>query len=420
MEKADINAVDAVDTLVIGLIALDSISALSSKPVLGDSNPGRLRSSVGGVGYNVSLAHLYGLQNQGRSESCRLVSIVGDDMAGKSILKSLEDRKIDTSGIKVVNGVETAQYSAILDPQGDLVVACADMAIIESGPFSKHLVKEIIRAQPKIIIVDCNLLSGALDRVLQGVGELKTRPHVIIEPTSQPKLARISGVNSKRLAVYPHNAIDMITPTVAELEQIYTSFAAREFFDDYDHWFPMLDSLGVNSEFRDKMDAVARKYSVMLELLKNGTLQQAFQLLPYIPNILVKLGAEGCLFLKLSGNVNDYRSIPTASKFSPDFTLISSGREYEPGKRLGIVVEYFAIPEENQDLSIVDVTGAGDSLLGYLSSTLHQENWLLDEVESVEQEWWRWEAVHRSQLASGKSLQSAEAISPEICQMRTI
>lgn len=341
-------------------------------------------------------------------------------MAGKSILKSLEDRKIDTSGIKVVNGVETAQYSAILDPQGDLVVACADMAIIESGPFSKHLVKEIIRAQPKIIIVDCNLLSGALDRVLQGVGELKTRPHVIIEPTSQPKLARISGVNSKRLAVYPHNAIDMITPTVAELEQIYTSFAAREFFDDYDHWFPMLDSLGVNSEFRDKMDAVARKYSVMLELLKNGTLQQAFQLLPYIPNILVKLGAEGCLFLKLSGNVNDYRSIPTASKFSPDFTLISSGREYEPGKRLGIVVEYFAIPEENQDLSIVDVTGAGDSLLGYLSSTLHQENWLLDEVESVEQEWWRWEAVHRSQLASGKSLQSAEAISPEICQMRTI
>lgn len=402
-----------MDTLVIGLVAMDSISTLSAKPVLGESNPGRLRSSVGGVGYNVCLAHQYGLQSQGRHETVRFVSAVGDDLPGTSVLRKMGDSGSDASGLKILPNVETAQYSAILDLDGSLVVACADMAIVESDALVQHLENEITRAQPRVIVVDCNLLVRALDTVLATARTLTLQPKVVIEPTSVPKLARISQVNSRRLGVYPHNTVDMITPTAAELAQIHASFATREFFDDYDNWFPVLDSLGIDATFREKMAALAAKNDACRHMLAAGTLQQAFQLLPYIPNILVKLGDKGCAFIRICANANDYKSVPTTSKYAPTFTLVSQGKQFDE-KRVGIVVDYFAVPSENENLTIVDVTGAGDSLVGYLTSTLYKENWLGDEVLSLEQEWWRWEAVHKAQLASGKSLQSTDAISTDI------
>lgn len=403
-----------MDTLIVGLVALDTISQLTGPTVILDSNPGKTRSSVGGVGYNVGLAYKYGLESHDFKSTCRLVSAVGADFAGHSILEQMRESQIDTTGISVVENIETALYLAILDKSGDLALACADMAIMEDSGILAHIKAQIERAQPKFAVVDCNLSSRGLDAIIDTCAKLTIPAKVIIEPTSAPKLARLAQVNSARLKVFPHNQIELITPTKDELAQIFQSFSLRELFDDYDNWFPVLDSLGVSAVFRDRMANLAAKNATMKYLLDEGILQQSFQLLPYFPNILVKLGARGCVLVKLSSSVADYKSVPTTSAYAPRFTICSEGRELEEGRKLGVVVQHFGVPSENEKLEIVNVTGAGDSLLGYLSLTLAETNWLGSEIETLEGEWGKWESIHNSQLASGKTLVSDQAVSPEI------
>lgn len=409
---------EPISTLIIGLIAQDTICTITGDVVMQDSNPGLITSSVGGVGFNVALANHYSLNSKNLTNKSRLVSALGDDIAGAGILTLLKDYGIDHNGVKTLSGCKTAQYVASIDSNGHLLLASADMRIIESPQCVDHIVSEIGKSQPKLIIVDCNLLKNGLDAVLEAASSLPITPRIIVEPTSAPKLSRLVEVNTSRLKVYPQNLILMITPTAEELAVIHSSFGKREFFDDYDSWFPLLDLMGIDSLFREKMVSLAGKNEAMKHMLEKGIVQQAVQILPYIPKILVKLGSRGCVLFSLNTNVNDYKSVPTTSPFKPTFTLISKGRNYEEGKTLGITIEYFAVPPENANLSVVDVTGAGDTLLGCLVALLAQNDWLTDGVELLEQEWGKWEGIYKSQVASGLTIESSQAVSEAIRTMK--
>lgn len=400
----EISVPEKVDTIIIGLIAVDTISKTADKTVMGDSNPGKLRSSVGGVGYNIYSSHKIG----SIGGTSRLVSAVGSDFAGRSVLSKLVSSGEDVSGICVLQDKETAQYNAIIGANGELVVAVADMHIMDDSTWLEHITREIARAQPQNVIIDCNLLAEMLSHAVAEAKRLPILPKIIIEPTSQPKLSRIGEMNPTSLGVFPNSFILLITPTSGELENIFSSFSKRGYFEDYDEWFPVLDALGIDANFRERLGALANKNPVMASLLQQGSLQQAFQLLPYIPNILLKLGAQGCVLIRLSTDVTSYKSVPTTSSYKPAYTVTSSGRDLEEGRRMGVVVQHFAIPEENQNLEIADVTGAGDTLLGRISSDLVQNDWLGSEIESLEQEWGLWESIYNAQLASGRKLAGKE------------
>lgn len=384
---------------------------------MNESNPGTISTSIGGVGYNVALAHMYAKQSQKLGSKSRFVSAVGDDIVGASILRHVDRSGIDISGIKVFAEEKSAQYVAHIDFEGHLTLATADMRIFESKEFAKYAKKQVESAKPKIIVVDCNLLPEGLDAVFEAAAALEVPPKVIVEPTSAPKLSRMIQVNSGKLKVFPNNIILLVTPTVEELGQIHDSFARREFFDDYDAWFPMLDLLGIDSQFREKMASLALKNKAMKTMLDKGVIQQAVQILPYIPNILVKLGSQGCALISLNTNVEDYKSVPTTSKFRPSFTLISQGRKYEEGKTLGVTIEHFDVPTENANLKVVNVTGAGDSLLGYLTALLIKTDWLTNGIELLEQEWGKWEGIYKAQIASGKTIESTDAVSAKIAEI---
>ncbi|CUM66797.1 uncharacterized protein PRCAT00004479001 [Priceomyces carsonii] len=351
-----------------------------------DSNPGNTQSTLGGVGFNIHLAHTYSSDTPSR-----LVSIVGDDIPSSALLSQLKERNSDVSGIKHVQG-STAQYTSIHKSNGELIIACADMHIIESD-FSDHIIKQIQRANPKNIVLDCNLLQTVIRSILEFIEENLKDCSVIVEPTSAPKSKRLAIIPKR---VYPNNFVRLITPTKAELMAIFESFQSKGFFDDYDEWFPVIDSLGVDTQFREKL----LSKNVLKPLISDGILQQAINLLPYFQNVLIKLGKQGVLLVSISENVEDFASIPTTSKYKPDFTIISKGGP------LGIVVQYFDIPKENKDIVIQNVSGAGDALLGFLISRLQPYNWLSLTTESAEQEWNKWEAIYKAQLASGFSLVS--------------
>ncbi|KAI8991112.1 hypothetical protein BDF20DRAFT_812765, partial [Mycotypha africana] len=109
--------------IVIGGIALDITattsvpsSARSLKGILHTSTLGQVKQTLGGVGRNVA-------ESAWRSgaEQVKLVSVVGQDMAG-DIVKA---------GMKKL-GMQTAVYNALHSSDGQLVAAVADMSIFEA------------------------------------------------------------------------------------------------------------------------------------------------------------------------------------------------------------------------------------------------------------------------------------------------
>lgn len=380
---------------MVGSLALDTISVLSEATQLKDSNIGSTKWSVGGVGHNIALACHY------LGGSVRLVSAVGNDIAGKSLDEQL---KVDNALCTLDSS--TALYTSLHESNGDLIVACADMNIIEQD-WSKHVIQQIENSQPKTVIVDCNLAPTALTQILANVHGAK----VIVEPTSAAKACRIASLHSSVLLVFPENKINMVTPTETELTKIYEAFNNRDLFDDYDAWFPMLDSLGINAVFREKL-AMNKLLAPFLAL---GVLQQAFSLLPYLERIVIKLGAQGVLEVAISTDITAYKSIPTVSPYAPKCIVTSEGHKLGDNY-MGVVIQYFPIPQENEKIEIKNVTGAGDTFLGALMAT--EPRWLSTEVDSPEQEWDKWLQIYRAQLSSGLTLQSDSSVSSNITTLK--
>ena len=89
-----------------------------------DSNPGTIRTMLGGVGRNLAenLARL--------GENVSLVSVVGDDSFGRWILEQGQACGVDMRWVQSLPDQRTSAFLAILDPDHDLHSAIADMTIL--------------------------------------------------------------------------------------------------------------------------------------------------------------------------------------------------------------------------------------------------------------------------------------------------
>lgn len=110
---------------VFGGIAVDRIAVAAAAPTLGASNPGTVRATPGGVGFNVArtLARL-GLK-------VRLAAAVGDDPDGRIVLAAAMAAGVDAGPTVVHPRPSTASYQAVFDDRGDLVIGVADIALYE-------------------------------------------------------------------------------------------------------------------------------------------------------------------------------------------------------------------------------------------------------------------------------------------------
>ncbi|KAI8637008.1 hypothetical protein BD408DRAFT_354542, partial [Parasitella parasitica] len=101
--------------LVIGGIALDITATVGkslTSSILHTSTPGHVKQSLGGVGRNVAEA-------AGRTgANVKLVSVVGDDLAGESVKQGLKS-------------LSMVVYNALHSEDGQLVAAVADMNIFD-------------------------------------------------------------------------------------------------------------------------------------------------------------------------------------------------------------------------------------------------------------------------------------------------
>ncbi|ODV63314.1 uncharacterized protein ASCRUDRAFT_26207, partial [Ascoidea rubescens DSM 1968] len=326
---------------------------------LGDSYPGKIKTSIGGVGLNVFLASNHYL-NKTANKKIKLISQVSDDPSGNLILSELKSQGIDTSGIfQNETKDKTASYVSIHDPNGALVVACADMNLIENMSI-EHISTQIIKSDPSYILFDGNLSKLAMKQIIGDSLEINAK--LIFEPTSLPKAARLSNVIKKDF-VYPNNRIGLALPTMEELRSMYDSFSNKELFET--SWSNVIFSLGLDGLiFKEKLDKLCRENVFLKKCQKNGVFQQVFFLLPYIPSIIVKCGKNGILVFNISEDVSFYKQ--KVIEMSPVFTLTSKNELQS--KKFGVVIEYYSTVKNFTKIN--NVTGAGDSFAGILFKEL--------------------------------------------------
>jgi sugar/nucleoside kinase (ribokinase family) len=147
--------------LGIGGAHIDRIGRTNGPHLPSTSNPGRMAENVGGGVFNA--LRVAALRAAG---SLALISQRGADSAGALIEQAIKDAGFaDLSGVS--QNSASATYTAILDQDGELITALADMAIY-GEPLNRHLrqssIKTAISTAPAVL-VDANLSQSALQTV---------------------------------------------------------------------------------------------------------------------------------------------------------------------------------------------------------------------------------------------------------------
>ena len=137
--------------VVIGAANID-IGGTPYKPLIpGDSNPGVIKMSYGGVARNI--AHNLALLGV----DVELVTAAGDDTLGMEMLKKCESTGMDTSLSVVVPGGSSSVYLFINDERGEMELALSHVDIVNKiTPEYIESISDVINSA-KVVVADCNL-----------------------------------------------------------------------------------------------------------------------------------------------------------------------------------------------------------------------------------------------------------------------
>ncbi|MEM5472504.1 PfkB family carbohydrate kinase [Hoeflea sp. AS60] len=143
--------------LAIGGAHIDRKGWLSSPHKTGASNPGHWETEAGGGAFNAArnLARL--------GHQVALVAPRGGDAAADLVARAAEDAGIEDCPLTFLDRT-TPSYSAILEPNGNLVTALADMALYNQVPARRLLSSRLRKrlAAADLLLADSNLPESAL------------------------------------------------------------------------------------------------------------------------------------------------------------------------------------------------------------------------------------------------------------------
>lgn len=170
------------EVICIGGANVDRKFLLGDYAQLETSNPASVHASVGGVARNIG-------ENLGRLGECvRLISIAGADADWKFIEQE-SSAYIDLSTVELQPNVATGSYSAVLNPDGELVIAMANMDVYNLlTPEYVEQYKSVL-ANGRLIVVDLNCPIETVQHVKDWAVQHQ-KPLAII-PVSVPKMNRM-------------------------------------------------------------------------------------------------------------------------------------------------------------------------------------------------------------------------------------
>jgi pseudouridine kinase len=180
----------------IGAAHIDIKARLSGEAHPGTSNPARTVRTPGGVAGNVA-------RNLGRlGLPVTLFSIVGDDAAGRTLLGELHAASVDTSGVQRSSGPPTASYLAVLDREGRLLLAAADMEVYDVlDPAWADRVGPAL-GEFDAWVIDANLPAATIAHLLRHAGKAL----LVADPVSVPKAPRLTAALPRLDVLFPDRA----------------------------------------------------------------------------------------------------------------------------------------------------------------------------------------------------------------------
>ena len=122
----------------------------------------------------------------------RLVSAVGDDWQGQFLMRHTRLAGVDVSACSVLAGQATGTYVSLCNPDGSLLAAVNDMAVLDLLTPTELERHKALTSDASAWVLDCNLSEAAIDWIMQ---------------SSAGKPVFVDGVSShKCIKILPHLA----------------------------------------------------------------------------------------------------------------------------------------------------------------------------------------------------------------------
>ena len=178
---------------VVGAANVDIGGFPGGSVVAGDSNPGKVRTSMGGVGRNIACnAARMGLRTE-------LVTALGGDASAGLIRADCVRTGVGLNHALCFPEESTSTYLFIADGSGDMALAVNDMGIYE------HITPEFLRQRldfinhAGLVVVETNLPEASLQWLCQHC----TAP-ILADPVSTIKAPKLLPVLDKLTALKPN------------------------------------------------------------------------------------------------------------------------------------------------------------------------------------------------------------------------
>ena len=168
---------------VVGGVNMD-IGARSDAPLVArDSNPGKVRMSLGGVGRNI--AHNLALLGT----DVRMLTAFGDDLYAQKIAASCGELGIDISQSLVVPGAATSTYLFIAGDDGDMALAVSDMDIYEHVTPTWLQSRRTLLDNAQVIVIDTNIPADSIRWLCENI-----KVPIFADPVSTAKAEKLRPV----------------------------------------------------------------------------------------------------------------------------------------------------------------------------------------------------------------------------------
>lgn len=331
--------------LIIGGIILD-IHAKPAKNIrAGTTTPGQVRYISGGVARNIAECM------QKLRVKPFIISVVGEDMAGNTLLDNCKSLGLSIDGIRKCNNVATPVVSNIFDNSGEIATAVADVQAVEESLTAEWInqFRSYFGSAP-LLMIDANLQPLALEAACNLAKESNTP--VWFEPVSIAKSVRVRSIIKY---------VTWVSPNESELIAMAEAISSLDLFQS-------LQTLK-NDGKKMNVEAIYEIFKPAINILLDEG----------VKFIVLTLGSSG-VFLCFK-EVSSFRMIPTSGSESDQFEKGRTGsgelalltvekpklsnnyhaRCKESGQK---ILHFNCLHFPALPASILCLTGAGDCFVG--------------------------------------------------------
>ncbi|TFY72885.1 hypothetical protein EVG20_g132 [Dentipellis fragilis] len=389
---------------------------------LHSTSPGSISLCLGGVGRNMAEAahRILVSQSPSLASAVSLVSSIGNDSFGRLLVDETRQMGMRTDGIAAVDSHGSAVCNMVLDGSGSLIGGVADMDVIKSLSKEKVL-EQISQRSPALVALDANISADLMNAVVKHC--VSNNIQTFYEPTSVIKSTTILPAISAALDASPashshsYSPITYTSPNLLELVELYASARDVHELTSHARWWSTIDNFAIGAEFRMALEQLARLSAsistttnsksksksegtgTLSFLVDQGIAQMAINLLPFFQHIVIKCGELGVIVvMRVSGGSSPWaleRSNPRRRY------IVAHGRSET------VVLKHFPAHELAGNTA-VNVTGAGDSLVGALLAMLTENPSLFQDEKMMD------DAIEVAQRAAIATLGSELAVSPTL------